>query len=118
MEAPRNDGDTGVVSAVGTPMLKSARILMQGERQSFGKAKMTIPGSRPAGATSPMDGCHVALGVVQRAAGRNGRHRQGGNSACTGARLLSAVKEEGWSERPIPDLVLLPGSRCSEHYTV
>ncbi|GMN68644.1 hypothetical protein TIFTF001_037703 [Ficus carica] len=27
-EAPRNDGDTGVVSAVGTPMLKSARILI------------------------------------------------------------------------------------------
>ena len=26
-EAPRNEGDTGVVSAVGTPMLKSARIL-------------------------------------------------------------------------------------------
>ena len=27
-EAPRNDGDTGVVSAVGTPMLKSVKILM------------------------------------------------------------------------------------------
>ncbi|GMN68868.1 hypothetical protein TIFTF001_037932 [Ficus carica] len=43
-EAPQNDGDTGMVSAAGTPMLKSVRILMQGERQSFGKAKMTIPG--------------------------------------------------------------------------
>ncbi|GMN51930.1 hypothetical protein TIFTF001_021085 [Ficus carica] len=45
MDAPRNDGDIGVVSAVGTPMLKSVRVLMQGERQSFGKAKMTVPGS-------------------------------------------------------------------------
>ena len=26
-EAPRNDGDTGVVSAVGTPMLKSDKVL-------------------------------------------------------------------------------------------
>ncbi|GMN48526.1 hypothetical protein TIFTF001_017704 [Ficus carica] len=82
-EAPRNDRDTGVVSAVGTPMLKSARILMQGERQSFGKAKMTIPGIKG-----------------------------------TGARLVSAAKEEGWSKRPMPGLVFLHGSRCSEHYTV
>ncbi|GMN41946.1 hypothetical protein TIFTF001_011152 [Ficus carica] len=36
----------------------------------------------------------------------------------TGARLLSPVYEEGWSKRPMPVLVLLPGSRCSEHYTV
>ena len=27
-KAPRNDGDTGVVSAVGTPMLKSDKKLM------------------------------------------------------------------------------------------
>ena len=27
-EAPRNDGDTGVVSAVGTPMLKSVKALV------------------------------------------------------------------------------------------
>ncbi|GMN65433.1 hypothetical protein TIFTF001_034494 [Ficus carica] len=30
MEAPRNDGDTGVVSAVGTPMLKSVRVFLVG----------------------------------------------------------------------------------------
>ncbi|GMN37615.1 hypothetical protein TIFTF001_006957 [Ficus carica] len=43
-EAPRNDGDTSVVSAVSTPMLKSSKDTdMQEERQSFGKAKMIIP---------------------------------------------------------------------------
>ncbi|GMN55514.1 hypothetical protein TIFTF001_024633 [Ficus carica] len=36
----------------------------------------------------------------------------------TGARLVSAMKEEGGSKRPMLVLVLLLGSRCSEHYTV
>ncbi|GMN43110.1 hypothetical protein TIFTF001_012318 [Ficus carica] len=35
-----------------------------------------------------------------------------------GARLVSAMKEEGGSKRPMLVLVLLPGSRCSEHYSV
>ncbi|GMN38656.1 hypothetical protein TIFTF001_007889 [Ficus carica] len=40
------------------------------------------------------------------------------NLAGTGARPPLAAKGERWSERPKPDLVLLPGSRCSEHTTV
>ncbi|GMN63237.1 hypothetical protein TIFTF001_032315 [Ficus carica] len=32
MEAPRNDGDTGVVSAGGTPMLKSVFLVDLGAR--------------------------------------------------------------------------------------
>ncbi|GMN61840.1 hypothetical protein TIFTF001_030931 [Ficus carica] len=40
MKAPWNDGDTGVVSAVGTPMLKSARKLMsKGRGRSFAMQK-------------------------------------------------------------------------------
>ena len=39
------EGDTGVVSAVGTPMLKSVRGTgEQWERQSLDKARFTIPG--------------------------------------------------------------------------
>ncbi|GMN20974.1 hypothetical protein TIFTF001_040010 [Ficus carica] len=97
MEAPRNEGDTGVMSAVGTPMLKSVRVLMHGESEQ--QDAMGVTGK---GATVPVRVRDRGMVV----------------SDGTGARLPSAVKEEGWFERPMPDVVLLPGSRCSEHYTV
>ena len=44
-EAPRSDGDTGGVSAVGTPMLKSELGSdLRRERQSFGKERFFVPG--------------------------------------------------------------------------
>ncbi|GMN53225.1 hypothetical protein TIFTF001_022373 [Ficus carica] len=44
MGAPRNDRDTGVVSAVDTPMLKAARKLMNKRRgRALARQKMTIP---------------------------------------------------------------------------
>ncbi|GMN38331.1 hypothetical protein TIFTF001_007554 [Ficus carica] len=43
-EAPRNDGDTSVVSAAGTSMLKSARIPICKRRgRALARQKMTIP---------------------------------------------------------------------------
>ncbi|GMN65827.1 hypothetical protein TIFTF001_034888 [Ficus carica] len=77
-ETPRNDGDTSVVSAVGTPMLRSAFPAGPGARgDPAGSATLgTRWVCRPVGATGLIDGRHVALGLVseqQHAMGVTGK---------------------------------------------
>ncbi|GMN49222.1 hypothetical protein TIFTF001_018390 [Ficus carica] len=125
MEALRNDGDTGVVSAAGTPMLKSVRVLMQGERQSFDKARMTIPGSE--GFSSIYRG-YQPNGWVPRGPRRCAvSSRTQRASPARGQQCLSERGTEGWLSLTVDParaggaearLALLPGSRCSEHNTV
>ncbi|GMN64358.1 hypothetical protein TIFTF001_033429 [Ficus carica] len=74
-EAPRNDGDTRVVSTAGTPILKSAMAPLAGpdaRNVPVGSATWTPSGRsdpRLASAEGPIGWCHVPLDPAQWAVG-------------------------------------------------